>query len=53
MPSVGSYARFIVGIALSIEVVRDFVMGTQPSGIALGLSAAFLALALVFVVFKF
>jgi hypothetical protein len=53
MPSVGSYTRFILGIALSVEVLRDVIMGTPLSSIAVGLSVAFLALALVFIVFKF
>jgi hypothetical protein len=53
MSTVGSYARFIVGIVLSIEVIRDFAMGSPVSDIALVLSGIFLALSVAFFVFKF
>jgi len=53
MAMLGSYARFLVGLALAVEVLHNVITGAQPSIIATGLAVAFLALSAAFFVFKF
>jgi hypothetical protein len=44
MASIGSYARFIVGILLSLEVLRMQIFGELNSTIAFWLALLFVAL---------
>ena len=53
MARIGSYIRFFIGLALSIEVLRDVIMGVPLSEIAIILSATFIMLSVVFFIFKF
>jgi hypothetical protein len=53
MARIGSFIRFFIGLALSIEVLRDVIMGIPLSEIAIVLSAAFIALSIAFLVFRF
>jgi hypothetical protein len=49
--SLGSYARFGLGILLSLEVARSYFAGA-PSVLALLLAIIFLALAALWVAFR-
>lgn len=53
MATLGSYVRFFIGLALSVEVLRDVLTGIPPSNIAIILAAAFLALSAAFFIFRF
>lgn len=53
MARIGSFIRFFIGLALSIEVLRDVIMGIPLSEIAIALSAAFIVLSIAFLVFRF
>ncbi len=44
----GSYARFAIGLALSLEILRSWFSGQQLSILALGLAVAFLILSILF-----
>ena len=46
----GSWLRFIVGILLSIDVVRLALTGGQISATTIGLAVVFLLLALLYAV---
>lgn len=49
----GSYLRFGVGLALSVEVLRDWFLGNGFSYIALLLALIFIMLSAVWIVFRF
>ena len=53
MVRIGSWARFIVGILLSVEVIRQIIMGDSASIFAVILAVIFLVLAVVYFVFRF
>ena len=53
MPSIGSWVRFAVGIVLSVEVLHQWLVGNSMSMLANGLAAAFLALSVLYFVFRF
>ena len=53
MPSLGSWVRFIVGIILSAEVIRQWIFGTSFSMLANILAVVFLILSALYVVFRF
>lgn len=49
----GSYIRFGLGIALSIEVIRLWMAGSPPSSIAIGLAVILLVLSAAWFAFRF
>ena len=46
----GSYARFVIGIVLSLEIIRSFFSDKQVSSLAIGLSVVFIILSVLFFV---
>lgn len=53
MPSLGSWIRFVVGILLSAEVIRQLILGNSMSMAANALAAIFLGLTVLYFVFRF
>ncbi|MDI6720954.1 MAG: hypothetical protein QMD85_01095 [Candidatus Aenigmarchaeota archaeon] len=49
----GSYARFVVGLILSLEILRSWFFDRQVSLFAIILAIAFIVLAAAFFVRKF
>ena len=49
----GSILRFIVGLVLSVEIIRTFVLGLKVSEMAMVLSVAFVFLAALYFIFRF
>ncbi|MBI2173562.1 MAG: hypothetical protein HYT73_05170 [Candidatus Aenigmarchaeota archaeon] len=47
---IGSYARFALGIILSLEIIRSFLTDGRVSSLALVLSVIFIIMALLFFV---
>lgn len=45
---VASYLRFFIGLALSIEVIREVILKESVSTLAVALSLLFIALSLLF-----
>ena len=52
MGYVGSYARFFIGLFLSLEVIRQLIMGRSLSGLATMLAVLFILLSIMFFVEK-
>ena len=52
MPGLGSWARFVVGILLAGEVIRDWIFGNSVSVYAIGLAALMLGLVVAYFVFR-
>jgi hypothetical protein len=50
---IASYLRFIVGLLLSIEIVRQLILGKEISFYVTTLAAMFIALSVWFFVGKF
>ncbi len=48
MSQLGSYLRFFIGLALSIEIIRQLVIGNISSNVAIVLSLAYIALSALF-----
>jgi len=53
MVTIGSILRFIVGLVLSAEIIRQVIFGTKVSDLALVLSIAFIFLSALYFVFRF
>lgn len=53
MPSLGSWIRFIVGILLSAEVVRQWLFGTSFSMFANIMAIVFLVLSAIYFIARF
>jgi hypothetical protein len=54
MPSPGSVIRLTIGVILAAEVLRDWLfLGGQLSNYAIGLSAAYVAMTAVYLIFHF
>jgi len=53
MPSPGSLIRWIVGLLLAGEVLRDWIFGGTISIYAGGLAVLFLALSAIWIIFRF
>ena len=51
--ALGSYIRFFLGIALSLEILRLWITGSAVSMIAIILSIVFLILAAAYFIFRF
>jgi len=49
----GSYIRFFIGLILSLEVIRQLIMGNHLSNLASILAGIYLLLAMTFFLFRF
>lgn len=49
---VGSWARFIIGIILSVEIIRVMLLGGEQSGLLIPLAVIYLALTVMWFVKK-
>jgi len=48
----GSWARFIIGIVLSVEIIRVLLLGGEQSSLLVPLAIVYLALTVLWIVKK-
>ena len=53
MAGIGSVLRFVVGLVLSAEIIRQVISGARVSDLALALSIAFIFLSILYFIFRF